>query len=597
MSQQAPSPMTPERWSQVKTLLDRALARPAHERDIFLRRACGKDEELYAEVSHLVKAHTSDSELIRKHPETAPVEAQRDPRIGTVVKNRYRIRSRLGSGGVGVVYLAEDLNLMSRLVVVKFLHEQGRSDPAKLVKFLQEAEALARLDHPGIVAAVDADATSDGAHFLVMQYVDGRTLREILEDGPLALPRAASMLRQLGLALEAAHDKGVIHRDLKPENIMLQQLGDRRDIVKLIDFGVARVEASAITSDTAVIGVLGTPNYMAPEHLAGKPVAASDIFSIAVIAFEMLAGKRPFSAKQPFVLRQQQKQGVSRGAIRNLRPQVPGQAENLIRQALSYDPSHRPKNAREFCEAVASSLELGEDQIAEPGRRRWIKTALLVGGGAAVGAGAYFYPRSVPRAGSKVLAQTVGAADPTEQGFIMRDKIDFSAMRNAERTGFDRLDLKAGEQGLFFKRLATEDLTEALRSGWKITLKGRPVIGGMWACADFKALGEPRYDVSCYREPDGRALSLLCTQHVPTFEGPRYELPDQGAHPHLLELVYDPGTKSCELYVDGRRQVAGYKGHRQQQARDPLEAFFFGISVYRSQRAEAELLAVKFEIL
>ena len=122
-----------------------------------------------------MKAHTSDSELLRRHPETAPVDAQRDPRIGMVVKNRYRIRSRLGSGGVGVVYLAEDLNLMSRLVVVKFLHEQGRSDPAKLVKFLQEAEALARLDHPGIVAAVDADATADGAHFLVMQYVDGRT--------------------------------------------------------------------------------------------------------------------------------------------------------------------------------------------------------------------------------------------------------------------------------------------------------------------------------------------------------------------------------------------------------------------------------------
>jgi serine/threonine protein kinase len=590
--------MTPERWSQVKMLLERALARPSHEREEFLRHACGKDEDLYAEVAHLVNAHSADPNLHESHPETAPLESQKDPRIGLIVKNRYRIRSRLGSGGIGVVYLAEDLNLMSRLVVVKFLHEHGRSDPARLVKFLQEAEALARIDHPGIVAAFDADETSDGAHFLVMQYVDGRTLRDVLEDGPPALPRVASILRQLGSALEAAHSKGVIHRDLKPENIMLQKIGNRRDIVKLIDFGVARVESSAITTDTAVIGVVGTPSYMAPEHLSGKPVAASDIFSVGVIAFEMLAGKRPFSAKQPFALREQQRRGIARGAIRDLRPQVPPEAESLIREALHYEPSERPSNVYGFCDALGSLLDTGAAQMEVPSRRRWIKAGMILAGiSAAAGTGAYFYRRSIPRAGSKVLAQTSGASDPTEQGFVMRDKIDFSALRNAERTGFDRLDLRAGEQGLFFKRLAIEDLSDALAKGWKITLKGRPIIGGMWACADFKALGEPRYDLSCYREPDGRALTLLCTQHAPTFEGPRYELPDQGAHPHLLELVYDSGSKSCELFVDGRRQVAGYKGHRQQQAREPLNAFFFGVSVYRSQRAEAELLGVKFEIL
>ena len=90
---------------------------------------------------------------------------------------------------------------------------------------------------------------------------------------------------------------------------------------------------------------------------------------------------------------------------------------------------------------------------------------------------------------------------------------------------------------------------------------------------------------------------FLCTQHIPTFEGPRYELPDQGASAHLMELVYDPSTRSCHLFVDGRRQAAGYKGHRQLQAKDPLDAFFFGISVYRSERAEAEVEAVRFEVL
>src|SRR5436190_3876396 len=307
--------MSPERWSQVKALLERVLARPAHEREEFLRHSCLGDSELYDEVTYLVEAHAADPNFREKHPDTAPLEGQQDPRIGATVKGRYRIKSRLGSGGVGVVYLAEDLHLMSRLVVVKFLHEQGRSQPGRLVKFLQEAEALARLDHPGIVAAFDADETPDGAHFLVMQYVDGRTLRALIEEGPLPFGQMASILRQLGAALEAAHNKGVIHRDLKPENIMLQQLGDGRQIVKLIDFGVARVESSSVSTDTAVIGLAGTPSYMAPEHVSGKPVPASDIFSLGVIAYEMLTAKRPFTAKQPFALRQQQKQGITRGSI------------------------------------------------------------------------------------------------------------------------------------------------------------------------------------------------------------------------------------------------------------------------------------------
>ncbi|HYP06210.1 MAG TPA: serine/threonine-protein kinase, partial [Bryobacteraceae bacterium] len=591
MSHAAPPPMTPERWSQVKNLLERALSRPRHEREEYLRHAAGDDQDLYEEVAHLVAAHDADPAFLDKHPETAPLAPIHDRRLGTTLKGRYRIKSRLGSGGVGVVYLAEDLNLMSRLVVVKFLHEHGGRQPGRLIKFLQEAEALARLDHPGIVAAFDADETPDGSHFLVMQYVDGRTLRALIEEGPAPLELAGSILRQLGSALEVAHNKGVIHRDLKPENIMLQKLGDDRQIVKLIDFGVARVEASAVSTDTAVIGIAGTPSYMAPEHLSGKPVPASDTFSLAVIAFEMLTGKRPFTAKQPFALRQQHRQGLPKGAIRNLRPEVPVEAENAIRQALLYEAAERPQNSRVFCDTAGIALERSRP-VPKPhsASRRWILYSSAAGVAAAA-AGAAFWRSSrsvdVPRVAGKILAQHEGAFDPGERGFTARDKIEFTPVRNPERTGFDALSLRSKEQGLYARRLAVEDLRQALQQGWRITLRGRPVIGGMWACADFRALGEPRYDLSFYREPDGRAVALLCTQHVPTFEGPRYELPDEGANRHRLELVYDPATRSCELFVDGRRQIAGYKGHRQMQAKEPLDAFFFGISVYRSDRAEA----------
>jgi hypothetical protein len=434
-----------------------------------------------------------------------------------------------------------------------------------------------------------------------MQYIDGRTLRALLEEGQVPLDTAASILRQLGSALEVAHSKGVIHRDLKPENIMLQKLGDGRMIVKLIDFGVARVEASAVSTDTAVIGVAGTPSYMAPEHLSGKPVPASDIFSLAVIAFEMLTGKRPFNAKQPFALRQQHRQGIPRGAIRNLRPEVPVEAENAIRQALLFDAAERPQNARVFCDTAGIALEgiRPARPRARSHSRRWM---LYASGGAVVAATAGVAmwktsSRGVSRAGGKILAAHEGALDPTEHGFALRDNLDVTALRNPERSGFDALGLKTGNQGLFYKRLAIDDLNDALRLGWKITLLGRPLIGGMWAVADFRALGEPRYDLSFYREPDGRAVSLLCTQHVPTFDGPRYELPDEGATRHRMELVYDPATRSCDLLVDGRRQIAGYKGHRQMQAKEPLDAFYFGLSVYRSDRAEAEVESVKFELL
>lgn len=577
--------------------MERALTKSGHEREEFLRDECSTDPDLYAQVSRLMRSPDTDPDPF-EDAKTAEVRPKVDRRIGRKIKDRYLIKRRIGSGGVGVVYIAEDLNLMSRLVVVKFLHEQLGAQPGRLTKFLQEAEALARLDHPGIVAAFDADSTPEGAHFLVMQYVDGRTLRAELEKGPLELSHAASILRQLGSALEAAHEKGVIHRDLKPENIMLQHLGDGRDIVKLIDFGIARVEASSVTADTAVIGIAGTPSYMAPEHLAGRPVAASDIFSLGVVAFEMLSGKRPFLARHPFALRQQHKDGVPAGAIRNLRPEVPDSVELAIRASLQQNIADRPSNARKFCDAVGHSLEA---QAAMPppmpkSRRHWLKWSIGAGTATVAAGAGYWYSRQrIPRSGSKTLAHTSGAFDPAEQGFRLRNQLVASPLRNEERTGFDRLDLRSPEDGMFYKPIAEEDLRDAMTNGWKISLKGRPVIGSLWACADFRAIGAPRYDLSYYRETDGRALVLLCTQHVPTFDGPRYEMPDQGVSPHVLELVFDSNSRTCELFVDGRRQMAGYMGYRQNQ--DAQRPFFFGISVYRSDRAEAEVESVKFEIL
>ena len=161
---------------------------------------------------------------------------------GLLLKERYRIVKELGSGGFATVYLAQDEQLVSKPVVVKVLHRLT-ADAWLLRKFQQEKEALVRIDHPGVVAVLDAGETPQNAPFLVMQFVDGVTLRRMIHEGGMEFGRAAAIIGQIGSALQAAHDKGICHRDLKPENIMVQS-GEPEDHVKLIDFGIAGITNS-----------------------------------------------------------------------------------------------------------------------------------------------------------------------------------------------------------------------------------------------------------------------------------------------------------------------------------------------------------------
>src|SRR5437868_2923234 len=199
------------------------------------------------------------------------------------LKDRYLIERELGRGGIGVVYLAHDTQLLSRPVVIKVLLEDSSQDEWFKKKFRQEMEALARLNHPGIVGVLDAGQMPDGKPFLVMQYVEGAPLRSLIRYEGMDMEMAAGIIRQVGYGLTAAHEKGVYHRDLKPENIMVQ-LGDGEAQVKLIDFGIATVKDSQVATSHETTSVAGTVNYMAPEQLMGKPAASSDIYALGVIA-------------------------------------------------------------------------------------------------------------------------------------------------------------------------------------------------------------------------------------------------------------------------------------------------------------------------
>jgi serine/threonine protein kinase len=299
-------------------------------------------------------------------PSAAAGNPNRDPATplapGATLKDRYVIERELGRGGIGIVYLARDERLHGMPVVVKFLLDQSPHSSWAAKKFLQEAEALTRIAHPGVVKVLDRDRTADGRPFFVMEFIRGRSLRAAIEPQGLPLEQAAALIAQIGQALGAAHREGVFHRDLKPENVMLAALGDGDEHVKLIDFGIAKVRDSQAGTATEVAVVAGSMYYMAPEQFMGEPVtAAADIYAFALIACELLTGRRPFNPDAPTqIAAMQQLIGMQRAeqlvAPRQLRPSLPAAAETVLLRGLAFDPQKRPQDARQFGDELARVL-------------------------------------------------------------------------------------------------------------------------------------------------------------------------------------------------------------------------------------------------
>jgi serine/threonine protein kinase len=292
--------------------------------------------------------------------------------VGALVAGRYRIEGILGRGGIGVVYLARDEQLAGRQVALKLLLESAASSDWLSAKFADERQALARLRHPNIVMITDAGALPDGRPFLVMEYVPGPTLRVRLADGALDLTEAATILAQLGRAVDAAHSHGVVHRDLKPENVILQDLGAGECLVKVIDFGVATL-AESFARDERTTRAAGTRAYMSPEQLRGHPAPASDVYALATIAYELLTGQRPFSATTDVALLEEQRRGVAERPSA-VRPQLPVGCDKLIERGLAFEPDRRPASARELCDGLAGVLAAGEATAIAPStsaRRRY----------------------------------------------------------------------------------------------------------------------------------------------------------------------------------------------------------------------------------
>jgi len=417
--------MDPERWKEIERLCQNALEMEPGRREEYLKSACAGDESLRKEVEALL-ANLTEAEGFMKDPAidvAAKALAKEQENalardlIGRTIAH-YRIVEKIGQGGMGEVFLAEDTSL-HRNVALKFLSPEMQQDPVAHKRFLREAHSAAALAQPYICGIYEV-SEFEGKDFIVMEYVDGQTLRDRLTKGPLPLKEAIQTASEVAEALEEAHEKRIIHRDLKPANIMLTGKGHS----KVMDFGLAKqlippggIESreGSVTELTRSGTTPGTLAYMSPEQLRGETIdARSDMFSFGVVLYEMLAGSHPFKRDTGM----DTASAILKDAPRPLgevRADTPGLLQHIVRKMLAKDARDRYSSIHEVQTDLKELVE--ESDRPTPKKRRrlkplyWIAATAL----AVVSAGIWvffrFYPREAALPPPRIVLVTTTAGE------------------------------------------------------------------------------------------------------------------------------------------------------------------------------------------
>ncbi|HEY4014818.1 MAG TPA: protein kinase [Polyangiaceae bacterium] len=284
--------------------------------------------------------------------------------IGQTLGGKYRVVRLIGEGGMGAVYEGEQkLGTTKRKVAVKTLHPHLSRDAKIKARFEREVGTVAELEHPNTIQVFDFGANEEGILYIVMEFLQGRSLAKILEsEGPMAPDRVNRIIQQVCGSLEEAHSRGIVHRDLKPDNVVLVDRAGQKDFVKVLDFGIAKRSQETDNEEQKLTQqgmVLGTPPYMSPEQFTGRPIdSRSDIYSLGVMAYEMLSGRLPFHAntawewatqhmtQAPYPIEQ-----LAEGA------RAPEPMRNAIKQALAKSPDDRFHSAREFADGFSGAMD------------------------------------------------------------------------------------------------------------------------------------------------------------------------------------------------------------------------------------------------
>ncbi|HMC57518.1 MAG TPA: serine/threonine-protein kinase [Gemmatimonadaceae bacterium] len=300
-----------------------------------------------------------DQRFCPKDGSTLRMQAATGDLLGSIIADRYHVLKKLGEGGMGTVYLAEHVK-MGRKSAVKVMNPGTGDDPDAISRFNREASNASKINHPNVAAIYDFGETSDGMIYLAMEFIEGPSLTSIIKEaGALPPTRAADIARQAAEALAVAHDMGIVHRDLKPDNIMIAKNRDGSDCAKVVDFGIAKAANNEAQKVTKTGLVVGTPEYMSPEQLAGDKLdGRSDIYSLALVAFNMMTGKLPFpgeTVQESMIMRLTDRPRP----LAQMKPDVswPEALQAVLDKALERDANDRYQTASEFGRELWKSVQ------------------------------------------------------------------------------------------------------------------------------------------------------------------------------------------------------------------------------------------------